>query len=172
MQQHDWHMLRKMSCWKTIKFNYLLITSLIRGWGRLNFEAGFSLADFGGRASFDWTLFSFDDKDGASGNLRISLVNRIHPAARSSVLHILYMHQSEEVWGACAIYVWKDKAISLQPLLQPYTQNAQALKVRQINYLTPPRQGDCPDSKHAPAHDTRCNMSLSPYAHAPTQDNI
>jgi len=29
---------------------------------------------------------SFDDTDGASGNLRISRVKRYHPAARSSVL--------------------------------------------------------------------------------------
>lgn len=63
--------------------NYLLITSLMRGCGRLVFE-DFSLEDFGGSASF--ASDPFDDTEGASGNLRISLVNRYQPAARSSVL--------------------------------------------------------------------------------------
>jgi len=48
----------------------------MRGCGRLAFE------DF----SLDFDRTPFDATEGASGNLRISLVNRIHPPALSSVL--------------------------------------------------------------------------------------
>lgn len=60
---------------KKKEFLNLLITSFIRGCGRFVFcDLSFEL--------------SFDD---ASGNLRISLVKRYHPEARSSVLKSINM---------------------------------------------------------------------------------
>lgn len=75
--------------------DYLLMTSLIRACGRLGLGAGRSFGAFGGRPSLDCVLPSFtceslallDDKEGGSGNLRISLVSLAQPAARSSGLY-------------------------------------------------------------------------------------
>lgn len=60
------------------------MTSLISGWGRLAFE-DLSLVAFGGTASFSSEAKPFIE--GVSGTLRISLLNRYHPAALSSVLN-------------------------------------------------------------------------------------
>jgi hypothetical protein len=62
---------------------YLLITSLIRGCGRLVLW-DLSLEAFD--ISFESAIDPFDDREGASGNFSISLVKRYQPAARSSVL--------------------------------------------------------------------------------------
>lgn len=60
------------------------MTSLISGCGRLVF-VDLSLVAFAGAASFSSEVESL--KEGVSGSLRISLLNRYHPAALSSVLY-------------------------------------------------------------------------------------
>lgn len=64
----------------------LLKTSLMRGCGRLVFWDLLSFLGFGETPSFD-SAVGGSITEGASGSLRISLVRRYHPPARSSVLH-------------------------------------------------------------------------------------